>query len=118
MDNSLLIVDYAVGNVGSVHDSVAFAETAIYKNLAHGEWMLADAAYPLKPWCITPFKKPTLGTLTRAQRRFNYFHSRVHVQVKCAIGLLKGRWQSLREVRIQVKAYVVYLYFISNYLLR
>lgn len=67
-----------------------------------GEWMWADAAYPLYPWCIPPFKKPIDGELTTEQRHFNFFLSTIRIRVEHAIGLLKGRFQSLRELRIQI----------------
>lgn len=105
--DSLEIVDYAVGHVGSVHDALAFKDTRIYNEhqtlLPRGDYLLADPAYAVTGWCIAPFKRPAGGTLTREQRRFNYYHSRLRVQVECAIGLLKGTWQSLRELRVQIK---------------
>ncbi|OCH84642.1 hypothetical protein OBBRIDRAFT_714538, partial [Obba rivulosa] len=50
--------------------------------------------------------------LTQEQRRFNYYHSRVRVQVERAIGLLKGRFQSLIKLRVQVKDYRAHLWAI------
>ncbi|EMD30820.1 hypothetical protein CERSUDRAFT_40060, partial [Gelatoporia subvermispora B] len=105
--DTLEIVNYSVGNVRSVHDSVAFQDTRIAAEhdrlLQCGDRLLADAAYPLMPWCITPFRKPVGKQLSRERRHFNYWHSRLRVQVECAIGLLKGTWQSLHELRIQIK---------------
>ncbi|OCH84643.1 hypothetical protein OBBRIDRAFT_741246, partial [Obba rivulosa] len=63
--DSLLIVDYSVGHVGSVHDTVAYRETFVHNNhdthLTPAEWVLADSAYPLYHWCMTPFKRPPHG---------------------------------------------------------
>lgn len=106
MVHNLYISDYSVGAVGSTHDSEAFQDTRVFKNprlLRPGEWIWGDSAYyPVRPWCIPPFKTPTNGELTRQQKQFNYLLSSVRVSVEHAFGLLKGRWQSLKEIRIQV----------------
>ena len=65
MPHNLMIVDYALGQPGSVHDSQAFQKTQIAEDPAstipqsHGIW--ADTTYPLEKWCIAPFKKPRGG---------------------------------------------------------
>ncbi|KZT64952.1 hypothetical protein DAEQUDRAFT_658196, partial [Daedalea quercina L-15889] len=84
----------------------AFQDTYFYKNHASvlhpWEWIWADSAYTLAPWLITPFKAPRGGRLTREQRQFNYYLSKIRVAVEHAFGLLKARWQSLRELRIHI----------------
>jgi len=42
------------------------------------------------------------GELTADQRIFNYHISKIRIRVEHAIGLLKGRFQSLKELRIQI----------------
>ena len=121
--HNLLIVDYSLGHTGSVHDAWAFRSTRTYKNhetiFAPGEWMWADSAYPPETWSVAPFKKPVNGQLTADQRMFNYWVSRashtqpsniqleshclqIRIRVEHAIGLLKGTFQSLKEIRIQL----------------
>lgn len=116
-------MDYALGHTGSVHDSFAFRSTRIFKEhdriLAPGEWIWADSAYPAEPWCVAPFRKPVGSELSPDQRTYNYHVSRVSRRSLCycvltildfqiricsehAIGLLKGRFQALRELRIQI----------------
>lgn len=120
-----MIIDYALGHTGSVHDSWAFRSTRIFLEhetiLGPGEWIWADSAYPVETWCVPPFKKPAHGELTPDQRTFNYHLSKVisilfdsktsktnyspvkiRIRIEHAIGLLKGRFQSLFELRIQV----------------
>ncbi|KAG2745641.1 hypothetical protein P692DRAFT_20741219 [Suillus brevipes Sb2] len=62
MPHNLLIVDYALGHPGSVHDAYAFRSTRIYQEhdtlLPPDHWVWADSAYPLSTCCVTPFKKP------------------------------------------------------------
>ncbi|KAG2739594.1 hypothetical protein P692DRAFT_201688843, partial [Suillus brevipes Sb2] len=58
-----------------------------------------DSAYPLEPWCIPPFKKPHNGRLTNDQRTFNFHLSSICVHVEHTFAALKGRFQSLRDLR-------------------
>jgi hypothetical protein len=123
MPHNLMIADYSVGHTGSVHDSWAFRSTRTYREheqvFRPGEWMWADSAYPCETWSVSPFKKPARGSLNADQRTFNYHISKVcirftsslsaecpnlqiRIRVEHAIGLLKGRFQSLFQLRIQV----------------
>ncbi|KAG2344980.1 hypothetical protein BDR05DRAFT_975204 [Suillus weaverae] len=81
MPHNLLIVDYALGHPGSIHDAYAFRSTRIYQEhdtlLPPDHWVWADSAYPLSTWCVTPFKKPCNGRLTANQRTFNFHLSSV-----------------------------------------
>ncbi|KAF8837234.1 hypothetical protein BDN67DRAFT_877140, partial [Paxillus ammoniavirescens] len=63
----------------------------------------ADSAYSSQTWCVVPFKKPTVGTLSRNQKRFNYHLSKVRVRSEHFYGSLKGRFQSLRELHFQIQ---------------
>jgi hypothetical protein len=104
--HNLLIVDYAVGFTGSIHDSRAWGGTRIHQEpgyfLRPLEWVWADSAYTPTTWCVPPFKKPARGELTRLQRHFNYHLSRLRVRSEHTFGLLKGRFQSLKEIRIRI----------------
>jgi hypothetical protein len=79
--HNLLIVDYALGHSGSVHDAYALRSTHIYQEhdtlLPPDHWVWADSTYPLSTWCITPFKMPHNGCLTANQRTFNFYLSSV-----------------------------------------
>ncbi|KZT65156.1 hypothetical protein DAEQUDRAFT_654571, partial [Daedalea quercina L-15889] len=92
----------------------AFKETftwAHHDQLLHPyEWIWADSAYPLLPWLITPFKAPRGERLTARQRTFNYRLSKIRVAAEHAIGLLKIRWQSLKELRIYITSEVKLAY--------
>ncbi len=81
LPNSLLIVDYGLGHTGSVHDSMAFRTTRIFRQheqiLAPGEWIWSDSAYPAETWCVAPFRKPAGGELSPDQRTYNYHVSKV-----------------------------------------
>ncbi|KIJ11105.1 hypothetical protein PAXINDRAFT_40692, partial [Paxillus involutus ATCC 200175] len=87
--HNLRIVDYSIGIPGSLHDSNAFQHTLCAWSpesfFGNNEWLWADSAYASQKWCVVPFKKPTGGSL------------------KHLYGSLKGRFQSLRELRVQVQ---------------
>ncbi|KAG2336836.1 hypothetical protein BDR05DRAFT_978687 [Suillus weaverae] len=97
--HNLFIMDYFLGHPGSIRDAFAFQSTRLYKKhadlLPDGPWVWADSAYPLEPWCMTPFKKPCNGWLTKDQKSFNYHLFEIHVHVKHTFAVLKGRFQSL-----------------------
>lgn len=87
---------------------MAFSETRIgrdpYALLCINEWIWGDSAYyPVRPWIVPPFKKPVHGSITKEQAQFNRILSSIRVSAEHAFGLLKGRWQSLKEMRINIK---------------
>ncbi|KIJ67140.1 hypothetical protein HYDPIDRAFT_74457, partial [Hydnomerulius pinastri MD-312] len=98
MPHNLLIVDYALGHPRSVHDAYAFQATRIAKQpdalMPLGHWTWADTAYPSEKWCVVPFKRTKASALTRKQNTYNRFH---------AFAALKGRFQSLRELRHNIQ---------------
>ncbi|KAH7918435.1 hypothetical protein BV22DRAFT_981398, partial [Leucogyrophana mollusca] len=60
MLHNLLIANYALRHLGSVHDAFAFKSTCVAQHhailLAPGHWIWADSAYPAEVWCVPPFK--------------------------------------------------------------
>lgn len=71
----MLIRDIYTGWPGSTHDARVLRNSNLYTNANRGNYLnankyiLADSAYPLKMWLITPFKDN--GRLNAQQRRFN-----------------------------------------------
>eukprot|EP00033_Pygsuia_biforma_P005140 GCRY01005644.1.p1 GENE.GCRY01005644.1~~GCRY01005644.1.p1 ORF type:complete len:202 (+),score=40.03 GCRY01005644.1:750-1355(+) len=88
------------GWAGSVHDARVFRHSGVFRKLEElyrgselgGLFMLADAAYPLFPYLITPFK----GSLNGRQQHFNFVHSSTRMVVERSFGILKGRFQYLK----------------------
>lgn len=60
--------------------------------------MLADLAYILTNWCITPFKTPRGGFLTPEMRKFNKCLSGLRIKIEHTIGRLKARFSYLRVI--------------------
>ncbi|KIM56625.1 hypothetical protein SCLCIDRAFT_132182 [Scleroderma citrinum Foug A] len=100
-----MIVDYALGQPGSVHNAYAFHRTQIYQDpglIPQHHWIWADSAYPCEKWCAIPFKKPHGGGLTHRQNTYNRYLSKIRVRVEHAFVALKGCFQSLRELRLKI----------------
>lgn len=56
--------------------------------------VLADSAFGLEKWQMTPYKGET-GCGSGPERRFNFYHSSARVVVEHAFGRLKGRFRLL-----------------------
>lgn len=102
---NLRIIDYGYGFTGSTHDSTAWEETRIF--LEHveifdeGEFIWGDSAYPIELWLVAPFKKPDSDLPDN--EIFNNHVSMIRIRSEHAIGFLKGRFQSLKGLRILIK---------------
>ena len=87
---------------GCVHDarvlrnSVLYTEAEAGNLVLHDHYILADSAYPLRNWLITPFKN--LGHLTPQQVGFNKRLSSARQVVERAFGHLKGRFRRLQDI--------------------
>ena len=103
---TLDILDYGVGLPGSQHDATAWQLTQLIEEhhiwLGEGEWVWADTAYPLDDWVITIYKRPEKLQVDNAT--FNYWVSWVHMRSKHCIGFLKGQFNSLRGLWIQINS--------------
>ena len=81
MLHNLFIVDYGLGHPGSVHDAYAFQGTHIAQNaedlVSEGHWIWADSTYPTKTWCVVPFKAVRNMSLSRPQKLYNRYLSKV-----------------------------------------
>ncbi|THU80473.1 hypothetical protein K435DRAFT_695627, partial [Dendrothele bispora CBS 962.96] len=100
----LRIVDFAVGLPGSQHDASAWEETHLFKEhdklLGKDEFVWADSAYPLRIWCQSPYKRPEKDLPENTE--FNYHVSAVRIRSEHGVGYFKGRWSSLRGLRLRI----------------
>ena len=104
-DNDKRITAIFIGYPGSCADSTVFKKTSIYRNptdfFSEGQFLLADSAYALTRTCIPAYKAPTANL--QENREFNYCLARSRVRNENCIGILKGRFASLQEMRQQVR---------------
>eukprot|EP00644_Phytophthora_capsici_P002773 jgi/Phyca11/573723/estExt2_Genewise1.C_PHYCAscaffold_550104 len=73
-----------------------------HRHFSDGEYLLADSAYPLLPTVLPAFKAPLADIPDN--REFNNYLAMSRVRNEHAIGVLKGRWSSLRELRNQLRS--------------
>ena len=65
------------------------------------QFLLADSAYASDQYTIPAYKGKEL--LDRRNVNFNYRLAQSRVRIEHAIGVLKGRFSSLRELRTQIR---------------
>ncbi len=99
VDDTKRIIHLYTGMPASVHDSTAYRRSDL--NIPPERYILGDSAYANTDFVITPFRQRT-GPRPPKERIFNEQLSHVRICVEHAIGILKNRFQSLRELRIRV----------------
>jgi hypothetical protein len=104
-DPDKLIRNLFTGYPGSVHDAKVFTSSTPFlkshQYFSSGEYIIGDSAYPKSETVVVPYKR-TNGNLSRRQSTFNTHISGYRIAVEHTIGILKGRFQSLRGLRINV----------------
>ena len=91
----------------SVHDARVFRNSPLFVDAQRNvnelfpgnSHLIGDAAYPLKPWILTPYKDN--GHLTRQQSRYNFIHSSTRMVVERSLALLKGRFRKLKTSMVK-----------------
>ena len=106
-DHEMKFTSVYCGWPGSVHDERVFKRSPMYpqmrdkKLLPPSKFSLGDAAYPLMPNLLTPFKD--YGNLSQVQKHYNYKHSSTRMVVERAYSQLAGRMRCLRCVDLDVQ---------------
>ena len=115
VDTKCYFTSINTGPPGSLHDSVHFKSSELYRKVEEGvmggfhddpmswparlpfpPYIVADRGYPLLSWCITPFKMGPLGRgLTNEEVWFNRKHSSTRMCVERAFGILKARFKEI-----------------------
>jgi len=67
-----------------------------------GQFLLGDKGMPYSRFVIRPFKEPECTCAEH--RNFNYQLARLRVKFEHAMGILKGRWSSVKELRLVLAA--------------
>ena len=96
---------YLAGYPGSCHDSYVFSNMHIAqqpeKFFDHNQFLLADSAYTSDRFTLPAYKGKEL--LNAQNVDFNYHLAQSRVRIEHAIGILKGQFSSLREMRTQIR---------------
>eukprot|EP00033_Pygsuia_biforma_P004394 GCRY01004816.1.p1 GENE.GCRY01004816.1~~GCRY01004816.1.p1 ORF type:complete len:380 (+),score=45.21 GCRY01004816.1:52-1191(+) len=91
---------FLAGKPGSYHDARVFRESGLGIFLETNRasfadcWILGDAAYPVSPFLLPPFKD--YGNLTPPKNHYNEKQSSTRMAVEKAFGVLKAKWRILK----------------------
>lgn len=92
---------------GCTHDARVLRNSTLYKKVEEGQAILADNAYPLRNWLVSPFKNYV--HLTPQQQRYNTKLSSARQSVERCFAHLKGRFRRLKEVTLHDPRHIVKL---------
>ena len=95
----LRFTDVSVGCPGRMHDSRVLRSSRLwltgYHKCGYGQWhIIADSAYPIQHWILTPYRNT--GQMTQAEKDYNRALSTKRQNIERAFGLLKRRFPKLR----------------------
>jgi hypothetical protein len=99
------------GFPGSVHDSTVFQNCSLFQKLdtrCHDLFdprkyhIIADSAFPLKEWLITPYKKSDAQPLSPAKKLFNRKLSSTRMVIELIFGDLKNRFKRCTDVNTSI----------------
>lgn len=94
-----------IGRVGSTHDNRVFTNSDLFRNRAayftEEEYLIADSGYACSKIVVPAYKSP--ATNHKENSDFNTYLSAARVVNEHNIGILKGRFQCLRSLRIIIR---------------
>jgi DDE superfamily endonuclease len=97
---------YLSGYPGSAHDNRVFRGTALKKSPAdffgHNQYLVGDSAFENDWFVVSAFKKPSNKELPREQENFNKKMAKLRIISEHCIGILKGRFPWLRQIRLLI----------------
>lgn len=105
-DHELKIIYVNPGFFGRTNDLTMLKEGDISKHItqlfSNGEYIMGDGIYPMKTWLV-PVKRPNRNNpLTGSEEKFNKIISSMRVKIENCFALLKGRFRSLEELRLDM----------------
>jgi DDE superfamily endonuclease len=105
-DDKSRILYYHVGWPGSVHDNRVWRNCRLYRH--HGQffskrqYLLGDSAFTASSIMIPPFKSRVGANLSTNRTAFNTLLAKPRVKSEHCIGILKGRFPLLRDIRLKI----------------
>jgi hypothetical protein len=92
---------------GCSHDARVFDNSILARQpdnfFTGAEYLLADTGYTPSTQIVPAFKKPPTRRLSEDEAQFNFKLSSIRVRVEHCIGILKGRFQSLKGLRTVIR---------------
>lgn len=106
-DDHKRIRDFFTGYAGSAHDMRVYNGSQLCKKSSRyfpgDEYLLADSAYSPSLSVMPLYRESAPSSLSQEDTKFNCRHKKARVYVEHCIGILKGRFQSLIELRLPVR---------------
>ncbi|XP_036329420.1 putative nuclease HARBI1 [Rhagoletis pomonella] len=106
-DYRLRIRHLVLGYPGSVHDARIYNNrsltTRTTQMLTGAEWLAGDSAYKLSSTLITPFRSNSTDGNVQQRNSFNKTFSKYRIRIEHCFGLLKERFNSLKELKLHIK---------------
>ncbi|XP_036342392.1 putative nuclease HARBI1 [Rhagoletis pomonella] len=106
-DYRLRIRHLVLGYPGSVHDARTYNNcsltTRTTQMLTGAEWLAGDSAYKLSSTLITPFRSNSTDANVQQRNSFNKTFSKYRIRIEHCFGLLKERFNSLKELKLHIK---------------
>ncbi|KAI4455225.1 hypothetical protein MML48_9g00015993 [Holotrichia oblita] len=97
-----LFIDAFTGIPAKIHDARVFKLSDIYNDLlvncGQNYHILGDGAYPIREWCLTPFRD--YGNLSEGERIYNAKFCKTRVSIENTFGLLKSRFRQLLQIQM------------------
>jgi hypothetical protein len=110
-DQNYRIIFFSTGQPGSCSDSRAYGQTALAQNperaFSSDEYLIADSGYTASETVVPAYKTTDFDDPSDPQEpnditHFNYFLAQVRVVVEHTIGILKGWFTGLKEMRVDI----------------
>lgn len=106
VDHECRFTAVELGWPGSVSDVTMWKKSHIWQQRSHylrdNALLLADKGYPSSPYILCPFTEPEVNTQPpverQRRRKFNRRLSSQRITVEHSLGLLKGRFPSLKDM--------------------
>ena len=114
-DADELFLDVFIGFPSRAPDSAVFAASPLHfaadgifsrPGIDRQFYIIGDAGYPLRSWCLTPFRHAAIqGRPDRS--RYNVSLSSSRVVIEQAFGHLKGRWRRLKFIDMELPIAII-----------
>lgn len=96
------------GYFGSSHDMRVLNESDLGQNpskyCVDDEYVLGDGGYSASRYLVPVSKKPKNGVTGDEDQQFNTYISQMRIKIEHAFGILKSRFQSLKQLRLKVES--------------
>ena len=99
------IRDIVLGWPGSVHDNRVWRNSRLNDKrfFCLGQYLLGDSAFEASEIMVSSYKKPATSSLPQQQEFFNTILAKIRIRSKHSIGMLKGRFQFMKGMRMRIR---------------